>query len=923
MTGETVNFFFQFVFRNGTNSKSEMRRRYNVFLQCSSIVLTILISLHFVNGDSDLLFAPKIQKQLFDSAKAALQRRNFQESLLSLSQSISYSQQNNNSTNSDYIEYSSYTKRALALRARVYSAMGKFDKALKDHRDAGESRETMKLARLRLKHLNKAIMAHATGKYGTAFDIVTSLIKNGAMESERLYLLRAECSLWLGNYASVRSDASRVLKSDRLNTRAIFLIAKVMYTSIGNVEAARKNLEYCIKLSPDDKSCVKAHRKLRHVDQFWSVGLDLFKSGNYTDAIKSFKQVFEADPTTPLRTQVLEKICLAYGEIRARVKVSLDEAKETCMDAVTALRATGDLTDVSPPLQAWQQNQCSNLVDDNRHRLRLFVQLATAELPWQIEASKGLQGDGVIVEQTSIIRKTAIKFSMPLAYLEREGENEVASNPSGVSSVEAAVKLFKMQIPRQLLSGPFFPLPKSLQRTFEIKSENVENKLKKEPICENDASIVENPGRPLQPEEVVVGYLVDVSRDSIGRITRKSLKYLRQALLSISSLRWFGGSISTSRVLVLVTPSVPASFRARVREFGGIVRVVSPLSKDAGYSHVTPHSNKLRLLQEPEAKGHNGTRLLLYLDCDVIVTGDPMPFLSPDRIQYRAGRTVWGQMILDDKNIMDFVFKKAGIGKEASGHAPSRLLVDQIGWPNTGVIAFPTGNIGYYDDCASCSSGGGTCKEALSNETLDKKTNTCFAYEFGDVWLQYTSSVAAGLREKEASPYFAETLSFILALAHCKYMTDKSSTRKTTKITFEELPIQMNLQLNMPLLDFRKNGFDLSLAQEGGNPVLVQHTMATLHSQQGVNWKLQPYDSSTTKQFPFLPWINTNFISTYNKLVELNGGHVSLGVVTYEEENITEPTENSDPNTHNYNIDNIETELMNLISGWASAASKT
>ena len=201
----------------------------------------------------------------------------------------------------------------------------------------------------------------------------------------------------------------------------------------------------------------------------------------------------------------------------------------------------------------------------------------------------------------------------------------------------------------------------------------------------------------VQGEEVIVGIVVD-----------EHLKYVRQAVLWLETLRWFGGSLNRATVLVCVLPGVTEVSRQRFRDLGAIVRPVRPLTE--AIPGATPHANKIRLLQEAllvqaeatgalgaagsagaaEAAGayrhrkhappHRPHRVLLYMDCDILVLSDPVPFLRSDAVMYRAGRALWGQVALE-LPITRRMFELFGVSP--------RVARDMVGWANTGVLSFP------------------------------------------------------------------------------------------------------------------------------------------------------------------------------------------------------------------------------------------
>ena len=89
-----------------------------------------------------------------------------------------------------------------------------------------------------------------------------------------------------------------------------------------------------------------------------------------------------------------------------------------------------------------------------------------------------------------------------------------------------------------------------------------------------------------------------------------------------------------------------------------------------------------------------------------------------------------------------------------------------VGWPNTGVLVFPVELV-----------------ERVHAE-----------------WVRWTIAVAEALLALGTSVYFAETISLVLALA-------APPTSLAPAVPWEELPVQMNCQLNLSQLDLERNAF--------------------------------------------------------------------------------------------------------------------
>jgi hypothetical protein len=105
----------------------------------------------------------------------------------------------------------------------------------------------------------------------------------------------------------------------------------------------------------------------------------------------------------------------------------------------------------------------------------------------------------------------------------------------------------------------------------------------------------------------------------IGCVAENTPKYLSQALRLIQSIRWFGGSLATAKIVVCVVDGVSTNYRDTFEKYSTDVRIVTRFSK----KH--PPSNKLRFLQQSDLDNY---KYVLLLDCDTIVIQDPSEYLQ-------------------------------------------------------------------------------------------------------------------------------------------------------------------------------------------------------------------------------------------------------------------------------------------------------
>ena len=208
----------------------------------------------------------------------------------------------------------------------------------------------------------------------------------------------------------------------------------------------------------------------------------------------------------------------------------------------------------------------------------------------------------------------------------------------------------------------------------------------------------------------------------------------------------------------------------------------------------TPHSNKLRLLQQPECRGEGleeAFEICIYMDTDTLFLNDDLfSFLTPGKLQFRAGRTLWADTVVMD-GAWHRVFQLAGVLRMHPGRDAFPLAER---WPNTGVLVFPVKLVP----------------------------------QFFDRWLQFTDKCLGWLGAMQQDLYFTETVSFLLAILtmEAPNWQGSSAMEPHRYIHYEMLPIQANTQLNLPLLDFKRNGYLKSLASVG--PAVLHYPLQTL-----------------------------------------------------------------------------------------------
>ena len=123
----------------------------------------------------------------------------------------------------------------------------------------------------------------------------------------------------------------------------------------------------------------------------------------------------------------------------------------------------------------------------------------------------------------------------------------------------------------------------------------------------------------------------------IGCVAENNSKYLAQALRLVQSIRWFGGKISSAKIVVCVVDGINSIYKMELQRYSADIRIVER------YSNIHPQSNKLKFLQQPDLKEY---QTILLLDCDTVVIQDPTRYFTTEHFcaKIADGPTISSQL---------------------------------------------------------------------------------------------------------------------------------------------------------------------------------------------------------------------------------------------------------------------------------------
>lgn len=206
-----------------------------------------------------------------------------------------------------------------------------------------------------------------------------------------------------------------------------------------------------------------------------------------------------------------------------------------------------------------------------------------------------------------------------------------------------------------------------------------------------------------------------------------------------STLREFGGKLSTAAGKALLIGSADEEFRARMERLDVQVTVVDPIDER------TPHSNKIRMLEHAE-----GYDYLVGLDTDIVVAADFSDYVTGTAI---AAKPVDADPLAPDTWLS--VYEYFGLEPPQARFLTSFDMRETVPYFNSGVILVPGKHVA----------------------------------PLHDVWLRFIprifeASVAiSGLREHL---FYCDQIAFALSLAAGRF-------------PLRPLPIEMNFPTHAPL----------------------------------------------------------------------------------------------------------------------------
>ena len=160
-----------------------------------------------------------------------------------------------------------------------------------------------------------------------------------------------------------------------------------------------------------------------------------------------------------------------------------------------------------------------------------------------------------------------------------------------------------------------------------------------------------------------------------GFVTENTPKFLGQALRLLQSIRWSGGGLAGSHVVVAVVEQLDPRARRSLEAYGADIRIVPRFHRG------NPTANRLQMIEELRDRPEPH---FLLLDSDTLVVQDPLPLLRRDVFQAKIAPfpTVTHE-------VFERLFAHFGVPLPPRSYMTGYSGTPTIPYFNAGVISIP------------------------------------------------------------------------------------------------------------------------------------------------------------------------------------------------------------------------------------------
>ena len=229
--------------------------------------------------------------------------------------------------------------KILLRLGRVYTSLGRPDEAVQVYDSINATAKDKQPALTMQKHLR---MAEDTARNeGSGSMVIYALneaekgLGAGVDKPRKWQLMRGEAHLRMGNanaLGEAQNVAMSLLRYNNQDPDALVLRGRILYAQ-GENDKAVQHFRQALACDPDFKAAVKYLRMVQKLDRMKSEGNAAFKSGRFQEAIDTYTQALEVDPSNKgTNSKILQNRALCHSRQKSWKQAIADCEKALELD---------------------------------------------------------------------------------------------------------------------------------------------------------------------------------------------------------------------------------------------------------------------------------------------------------------------------------------------------------------------------------------------------------------------------------------------------------------------------------------------------------------------------------------------------------------------------------------------------------------
>lgn len=209
--------------------------------------------------------------------------------------------------------------KILLRLGRVYTSLGRPDEAVQVYNSIHATAKDKQPALNMQKHLRMAEETFHNGGSGSmviyALNEAEKGLGIGVDRPRKWQLMRGEAQLRMGNpnaLGEAQNVAMSLLRNNNQDPDALVLRGRILYAQ-GENDKAIQHFRQALSCDPDFKDAVKYLRMVQKLERMKQEGNAAFKAGRYKEAIDTYSQALEVDPSNKnTNSKILQNRALCH-----------------------------------------------------------------------------------------------------------------------------------------------------------------------------------------------------------------------------------------------------------------------------------------------------------------------------------------------------------------------------------------------------------------------------------------------------------------------------------------------------------------------------------------------------------------------------------------------------------------------------------